>query len=181
MTERLSLRRPVPADTSEVYAYQRLDEVAAYLYRPPLTEERVRENLEEAAHTSFAAAGDKLLLVVERRDEPGIVGEVLLRWSSDAARQAEIGYIFSPRFAGNGYATEATRAALRLGFEVVGFHRIFARLDEQNTASLRVCERLGMRREARLVESDVRGDEWGTELVYAMLDREWHGETDPLP
>jgi RimJ/RimL family protein N-acetyltransferase len=34
-------------------------------------------------------------------------------------------------------------------------------------------ERVGMRREAHLVENEFTKGEWTDELVYAMLDREW--------
>lgn len=30
-----------------------------------------------------------------------------------------------------------------------------------------------MRQEARLIENDIRDGEWRTELVFAMLSREW--------
>lgn len=173
LTDRLRLRRPEIADTAAVFEYQRLEQVAAYLYRGPSTEEQVRAKLSHAATAPFAAAGDDLLLLVERRDAPGVVGEVVLKWAGDVAKKAEVGYTFNPAHGGYGYATEAARAMLRIGFETVGFHRIYARLDEENTASAKVCQRLGMRQEARLVESDVRLGQWGTELVYAMLDREW--------
>jgi RimJ/RimL family protein N-acetyltransferase len=36
-----------------------------------------------------------------------------------------------------------------------------------------------MRREARLVESDLRDGQWGTELVYAMLASEWNDGLAP--
>jgi RimJ/RimL family protein N-acetyltransferase len=48
-------------------------------------------------------------------------------------------------------------------------HRIAGRLDGRNTASARVLERAGLRREAHLVENEfVKG-----ELTYAILRREW--------
>jgi RimJ/RimL family protein N-acetyltransferase len=36
-----------------------------------------------------------------------------------------------------------------------------------------VLEKLGMRREAHFVENEWVKDEWESELVYAMLAREW--------
>ena len=43
---------------------------------------------------------------------------------------------------------------LRFGFEVVGLHRIIARVDERNAPSVRLLRRLEMRLEARLVENE---------------------------
>jgi len=40
-------------------------------------------------------------------------------------------------------------------------------------ASARVLEKLGMRREAHLVENEWLRGEWQSELVYALLEAEW--------
>jgi RimJ/RimL family protein N-acetyltransferase len=47
------------------------------------------------------------------------------------------------------------------------------RLLPRNAASARVLEKLGMRLEAHLVENEWVKGEWQSELVYAMLAREW--------
>jgi RimJ/RimL family protein N-acetyltransferase len=78
-----------------------------------------------------------------------------------------------PEHSGRGYATEAAQAILRLAFDGIGLHRVMARLDERNDASARVCQRLGMRQEARLVENEWLKGEWTNELDFAILDREW--------
>ncbi len=88
-------------------------------------------------------------------------------------QQGEIGYTFNPAYHGRGLATETALALLRLGFEGLGLHRITGHLDARNTASARVLERAGMRREAHLVENEFVKGEWSDELVYAMLRSEW--------
>ena len=52
-------------------------------------------------------------------------------------------------------------------------HRVIARLEARNEASAAVCERLGMRREAHHVENEWIKGEWQSELIYALLEREW--------
>ncbi|MEU2062496.1 GNAT family protein [Streptomyces sp. NPDC013455] len=174
-TERLILRLFTADDVEDRYAYQALPEVARFLYRPPLTREGCAESIAaRAGGTPWSADGDVLLLAVCRAEDPGVViGEVVLTLVSARARQAEIGWVFNPGYAGRGYATEAARAVVSLAFGPLGVHRVFARLDVLNTASVRVCERLGMRREAHLVDNDLDGDRWGSEYVYAVLGREW--------
>ncbi|WP_327351036.1 GNAT family N-acetyltransferase [Streptomyces sp. NBC_01304] len=173
-TERLVLRPFASGDVDDRYAYQRLPEVARYLYRPPLTREGCAESIAaRAGGTAWNAEGDVVLLAVCRADEPGVIGEVALTLRGAHTRQAEIGWIFDPRCSGRGYATEAAHALVSLAFDGLGVHRIFARLDVLNTGSVRVCERLGMRREAHLVENDLDGERWGSEYVYAMLAHEW--------
>jgi RimJ/RimL family protein N-acetyltransferase len=51
--------------------------------------------------------------------------------------------------------------------------RIVGRLEPRNVASARVLEKLGMRREAHLVENEWLRGEWQSELVYALLEAEW--------
>jgi RimJ/RimL family protein N-acetyltransferase len=172
-TDRLILRLFTPDDLDDMYAYQGLDEVARFLYRPPRTRERCAEVIGRiAAAPEWKADGESLTLAVCRRDEPGVIGEVVLTLTDANARQAEIGWVFHPGAGGRGYATEAALALRDLAFRHYGVHRVFARIDVRNTASERICERLGMRREAHLVENDWTHGDWGSEYVYAVLDRE---------
>jgi RimJ/RimL family protein N-acetyltransferase len=76
-----------------------------------------------------------------------------------------------------GFATEGSILLLRLGFEVLGLHRIMGSCDARNTGSARVMERLGMRREAHFRESEIFKGEWGDELIYAMLASEWQARS----
>ena len=173
-TSRLSLRLFTPGDADDLHAYQSLPSVARYLYRPPHTRERSEQAAaERASWTAWCADGDKVSLAVCRRDEPGLLGEVSLTLASVRAAQAEIGWTTDPGHQGHGYATEAAAALARFAFETLGVHRLYARLDVENIGSVRVCERLGMRREAHLVENDLDGDRWGSEYIYAMLSTEF--------
>ena len=169
-TERLILRLFTADDIDDMHAYQGLESVARYLYRPPRTRERCAEVIEQiSAPNRWAEDGDELVLAVCRADEPGVIGEVVVKLSSAYAHQAEIGWVFHPAHEGRGYATEAARAVAAAAFDDLGAHRIFARLDVENTGSVKLCERLGMRREAHLVENDLDGERWGSEYIYAAL------------
>jgi RimJ/RimL family protein N-acetyltransferase len=81
--------------------------------------------------------------------------------------------MFHPEHHGNGYATEAGAAVLGLGFEAFGLHRIAGSCDARNVASARLMERLGMRLEATLRETEYVKGIWCDELVYALLADEW--------
>ncbi|MER5886630.1 GNAT family N-acetyltransferase [Streptomyces sp. NPDC001941] len=173
-TDRLTLRLFTTDDADDLYAYQSLPDVARYLYRPPLDREECARTLERrAAGVAWTENGDSLALAVCRTGEPGVLGEVSLKLADARARQVEAGWTFHPDAGGRGYATEAARAVVSLAFDALGAHRVFARLDVLNTGSVGVCERLGMRREAHLVENDLDGERWGSEYVYATLAHEW--------
>lgn len=172
-TERLSLRAFTLDDFDAFHAYHRLPEVSRYLCRGPRTVEQSYEALERAASLRFHDDGDYLVLAVERSADTRLLGEVMLKLTSRASRQAELGYVFAPSAAGHGYAMEAARALLAVGFEECELHRIFARLDEENVASAKLARRLGMRQEARLVEAHRCGERWVNEVIFAILDSEW--------
>ena len=51
---------------------------------------------------------------------------------------------------GRGYATEALKEVVRLGFEDLGLRRIWATVDTRNEKSWKVLERAGFQREKRM-------------------------------
>lgn len=57
--------------------------------------------------------------------------------------EVELGYLFSRKFWGKGFATEAAGACLRYGFEKLKFTEVIALTDEENVASRRVLEKIG--------------------------------------
>lgn len=172
-TERLTLRPFVGADRDQYAAYHTQPEVYRYLYTEAPTGTALDKQFARVLAARFEGDGDILRFAVVRQDDGALLGEVLSKIASRDALQGEIGYIFNPAFAGRGYATEAVAAMLRVGFETIGFHRIFARLDASNAGSVGVVERLGFRREAHLIQNDRFNGAWGDEYVYAMLKAEW--------
>lgn len=151
-------------------------EVVRYLINGIRTRQQVAELLgKRTTLTSIRAEGDSLILAVQLGATGPVVGDVTLSYQSAAHRGGEIGWVFHPDYQGHGYATEASRVMLRLAFDGLGLHRVIARCDGRNEASVRVMERLGMRREGHFVENEYVKGEWTDELVYAMLAREWRG------
>jgi RimJ/RimL family protein N-acetyltransferase len=175
VTERLVLRAETADDAEAIHAYRNLPEVHRYLPHGDIDVEVIRDRIVTVWSGPFEKDGDVLGLAVEERTTGRLVGDAVLFWRSTEHRGGEIGYALDPGFTGLGYATEAARAVLGLGFEQYGMHRIVARLDARNLASARVLERLGMRREAHFVQNEWFKGEWSDELVYAILADEWNG------
>jgi RimJ/RimL family protein N-acetyltransferase len=173
-TERLALRPFEAADLAAVFDMERREDVVRYLYWGTRDRDEVRQALaERVTMTSIESQGDAIRLAITLHEGGSLIGDVSLRYVSADDAQGEVGFVVHPDHHGRGYATEAAREMLRLGFEEVGMHRIVGRCEARNTPSARVLERLGMRREAHLIENEWVKGEWNDELIYAMLDREW--------
>jgi RimJ/RimL family protein N-acetyltransferase len=175
-TERLTLRPATTADAEATWQWRRLLEVNHWITAAPDHDEYVRLHDEPARLART--------LIVERDGRP--IGDLMIRvedaWSqvevADRARgvQAELGWTFDPAAQGQGYATEAVRAAIAVCFGQLGLRRVVANCFAGNEASWRLMERLGMRREAYTVaESLHRNGEWQDSISYALLADEWHG------
>ncbi len=177
-TRRLRLRPYRHGDVDAVYAYHRLPQTARYLANEPMSRAEAGALVTRRVGSStLAGAGEVLNLVIELARTRALVGDCVLFWRSQG--QAEVGYVLNPAHYGHGYATEAVGTLLRLGFEDLGLHRVAARCDARNTASARVMERAGLRREAHLVQSELIKGEWTDELVYAILRTEWAARQAP--
>ena len=181
-TERLVLRPLEASDAADVYEYQRIPEVLRYLPWP------MRERAEAYAHTARRAAGRVLAadgdFVFFAALLPGsathgaptrdrLVGDFMIRVSSVQHAQLELGWVLHPDFQGRGFAREAATAVRDFAFEQLNPHRVQAFLDARNAASAALCERLGMRREATLLEEEYNDGEWQDTAVYGILRREW--------
>ena len=59
--------------------------------------------------------------------------------------EVDIAYRFMPTYWGQGLATEAARASVRYGFADLGLKRIIGLVMPENTASVRVLEKAGLR------------------------------------
>ncbi len=173
-TARLRLRPLGLTDLDAMLAYRGRADVCRYLPFEPMNADSLRVRLTtDLAPAELTDEGQALTLGVELASTGTLVGDVVLFFRSVEHRGGELGYVFAPEFAGQGYATEAAAAMLALAFDGLGLHRVMARLDARNTSSARLAARLGLRQEAHLVQNEMFKGEWSDELVFAMLAQEW--------
>ena len=161
-------------DEDDLFVYQSDPEIVRYIPWPVRTRQQVRDALVRAlTYTRFEDEGDGLVLAIEHREERRVIGQCNISYESRENAHGEFGYVVARSHARRGYATEASRAILRFGFETANLRRITARIDTRNLVSAAVCEKLGMRREAEFIEDDRFKGEWSSTWIYALLRREW--------
>jgi RimJ/RimL family protein N-acetyltransferase len=166
MTERLELRVHRPDDVDDMLQFRSDPEVVRYVPWPVST----RSDVEEALTKRLTAGrvdepGEWLILAIVFRATGQVIGEVLLKNSGEDA--AELGYALHRSFHGMGLAREATEAMLELGIREFGLRRITAELDERNTASATLLERLGFTLHRRYREVFKNEECWA--LEYELL------------
>jgi RimJ/RimL family protein N-acetyltransferase len=172
-TARLRLRPYTLDDLPALHDLTSRPEVVRYLPYDVRDEEACREAIRKAQRLSWSDQDDVVKLAADETSSGRYVGEFVLMLRNPEHRGAEVGYVLHPDAQGRGLATEGTRAMLALAFDVLGVHRVIARIDAANSASAAVLRRLGMRHEAHLVKNEVFKGDWGDEDDYALLEEEW--------
>jgi RimJ/RimL family protein N-acetyltransferase len=172
-TERLRLRLLALEDLAAVHAFESRADVCRWLYWGPRSDEDCRAALERKIARARDAPETGVALAIELVTSGELVGHTDLTVGEAVHRQGELGFVVHPDHHGRGYATEAGRGMLGLGFAIYRLHRVEVRAEPRNTASVRVLEKLGMRLEGHLRENEWVKGEWQSEVVYALLAREW--------
>ena len=167
-TERLTLRPATDDDLEALLSYYSDPEVVRFLLHPAWTREEAATQVPElVTRTGPHSPSRALLAVVEH--EGRVVGDVGLSVTDAAGAVGEIGWVFRRDAGGKGLAAEAAGALLDAAFVHYGMHRVIARLDARNTASARLCERIGMTREALLRQDWWSKGEWSDTEVFGAL------------
>lgn len=175
LTERLELRRLVPADLEALLAVFGDPEVMRYVGSTgrPLDRSQLRLS-QQRVEAHWRDNGFGPLAVVERASEE-LVGEAGLQLL-EAGPEVEVTYTLRRASWGRGYATEAARACLTWGFTQLGLERIVAVAYPANHASRHVLEKLGMRGDglqacygSRLARYVLDRDDWWARLKAATV------------
>jgi RimJ/RimL family protein N-acetyltransferase len=174
-TPRLSIREFVASDFDAVHAYASDPVVTRYLYWGPNTSKQTVAFIDRCVGDQEAIVRENFELAIVLTGSGDLIGGASLMARRLEYREYEIGYCLRSDTWGNGYAKEATRALVAYGFEQLEAHRLYALVDPDNPASMRVIEQLGFVREG-LQRSDTLIDgRWCDTLVYAAL-ADKHGQ-----
>jgi len=173
-TERLILRAFREGDAADLFAYLRAPTAACFLSL------RLAD-LAEAEIEVRKRALDEGCVAICLKQTGQVIGDL---FGGGAGEEEEdgttsVGWNLNPRFGGHGYAFEAAWALLDHLFRARGFRRLYAYVEDHNTPSQRLCEKLGMRREGMFVEfvsfikDDAGNPIYENTMQYAILRGEW--------
>lgn len=137
-TERLVLRPPCEDDLDAIAALYADPENSRFIGGP---EPRVLAWRRLMSHIgSWAAKGFAMFAVTTREGE--WIGQ-LGPWRPEGWPGLEVGWALLPAAQGRGYAVEAVSAALDWTFEALAAEDVIHSIHPENTASIRLAERLG--------------------------------------
>lgn len=174
-TERLVLRNFRAGDARALFAYMHKPIAGCFLAE-------ALADLDAARAEVARRSGDDGQIAVCLKEDGTLIGDLFAH--SDREETAEwdsvsVGWNFNPGFAGRGFAFEAARALFAHLFAQPGIRRLYAYVEDHNTSSQRLCERLGMRKEGVFMEYVTFGNDasgqpiYENTMQYALLRREW--------
>lgn len=154
----------------------------AAAYHPLMADDRLTPHLAWAPHRDAAQTEAVLRSLVEARGADrgihwavrmhdgtliGLVSLIDLRYRHLTWRldRAELAYWVRPGSQGKGYATEASRAVVDMGFSLIGLHKVLVAHAADNPASGAVARRLGFTPVGTYRDAFQKDDTWH-DLVY---------------
>jgi RimJ/RimL family protein N-acetyltransferase len=186
-TERLVLRRFSAADVNNLFALDSDPEVMRYLTGgTPTPRDVIERDILPRFFRSYEPHDGFGYWAAEEKATGAFLG-----WfgfhppDGSGPDNVELGYRLRRVAWGKGYATEGSRALIRRGFTEQGVRRVFATTYEDNLASRRVMEKVGMTlvRTFRITPADLGAhgtvhvtatDVWdGDDVEYALERDDW--------
>jgi RimJ/RimL family protein N-acetyltransferase len=98
-----------------------------------------------------------------------LIGGCSLKNISFLNRNAEFDLFIDHQHIGNGYGKAALKQLLKIGFEDMELHRIYAYLLETNTGALKLYTDIGFNQEGLLKENVLKGDKYLNSLLISLL------------
>ena len=171
-TRRLTLRLAQLGELDTVTRYWRENGAR---YDPPLPagllngeffHERILVNhkdcLEGSAYRLYLFRGSEIVGTLE-------LSEVVRGFR----HKATLGYAIAGNLEGQGYMSEAVRAAIDFSFRSLNLHRIEASYSVGNERSSRLLSRLGFVTEGTLRQFHYNGQQWLDQVATSLINRDW--------
>jgi RimJ/RimL family protein N-acetyltransferase len=170
-TKQLILINFISTDIDDFYEYMSLESTAKYEDFEPLQYDQCIASIKRRIPQ------DNVFAVI-LKDNGKMIGDVNFSAGEDSGTY-EIGYDFNEKFWNRGYATEACIAMINHIFNEVSGRRVYALCNDDNISSIKLLQRIGMRREGHFIEDvtfkkDTNGNSiYINTCLYAILKREW--------
>lgn len=144
LTDRLRLEPFAPAHAVTLNSIDNEPAVMRFLgYSAPKTLETTEESIARS-QLAWETLGYSWWSIFELATNRIVGSTCVQHVAHDPENEIEIAWRLATAATGQGYATEAGTAAARFAFDVVGIGHVIAMALPENSASLRVMQRIGM-------------------------------------
>ncbi|MDE6024353.1 MAG: GNAT family N-acetyltransferase [Lachnospiraceae bacterium] len=175
-TERLTLRRFEYTDDEAMLKYWVSDERIQSLYSEPVysTKEAVKELLDK--YIGSYEKSDYYRWAIIENNSGECIGQIAFFLVDGKNHFAEIEYCIGSDFQCMGFATEATKAIIKYGFEKINLHKVQICTKTINKPSKRVIEKCGFTYEGTLRDYFYMKGEYVGRLYFSMLKDEFEAK-----
>ncbi len=171
-TERLLLRSFEYTDDDAMLKYWIADEKIQSMYSEPVyTDKEAVKGLLTKYITSYEKE-DYYRWAIILKETGECIGQIAYFLVDSKNHFAEIEYCIGSAFQCKGYATEATKAIIRFGFEKMNLHKVQISTKEINTASKRVIEKCGFAYEGTLRDYFYMDGKYIDRLYFSIVHDE---------
>ncbi|KAE9398100.1 acyl-CoA N-acyltransferase [Gymnopus androsaceus JB14] len=176
-TDRLRLRAVREADFEDLIALWNDDRIQKMLstdFVVPLGAKLEKLVREMSSSALFYA-------IIETKDSHEFVGFISLWDAQTKNRDARLGMALLPSFWGRGYATELLRFVIDYAFRQLALHRITLNVFGNNTAAIRVYNKVGFIQEGVQRKANWGDGKWQDVIWMAVLDEDWEASKQDGP
>jgi RimJ/RimL family protein N-acetyltransferase len=173
-TRRLLLRPLALADAETMFRYRSRADVSRYQIWRPVAESEASAFIQKQIGLTLGARGTWFGLAITLRENGIMIGDIGLHFPENDSTQVEVGITLTPGYRHRGLAAEALSETCRFIFFDLNKNRVYASVDPRNKASIRLLERMGMRREAFMPGSMVIRGELVDDAVYGLKKPDFH-------
>ncbi len=146
-TNRIVIRQFELQDIEAFYQYRANPSIATYQSWENYTYEQAESFVQQQMTQTPDQPGTWFQYAIALSKSNQLVGDCVIHTLDSEPRIVEIGFTLAPEFQGKGYIHEALSSLIEYIFTTLNKHKIIAFTDVRNEKSIRVLERLDMRRE----------------------------------
>ncbi|MCJ8167099.1 GNAT family N-acetyltransferase [Pontibacter sp. E15-1] len=113
---------------------------------------------------------ENYIFAIVLKTNNNFLGLIALKLGNPKYSRGEVWYKLHSNYWGNGFGTEALNRILDFGFKELKLHKIEAGCAVDNIGSIKVLEKVGMRREGRKRQVLPLKSGWSDNFEYAIIE-----------
>jgi ribosomal-protein-alanine N-acetyltransferase len=173
-TERLTLRKMELEDADVLCQYWSDPEVTKYMNIAPFTDvSQARDMIQMINDLSLEGQANRFSIIAKETGE--VIGTCGFNMIDQENGRAEIGYDLGRNHWGKGFASEAVKKLIDYGFTSLNLNRIEAKVEPENTPSIKLLNSLSFQKEGLLREYEKAKGRLIDVYMFSLLKREYAG------